>query len=64
MQYQVFGYTSRQPLPILGQFKTIIDYFDKKIGAAFIVIKGTEECLLSFKTANDLGIIMMSEEVD
>ena len=62
-----FGYgpsAAKQPLPILGQFKTTINHKGKNVDAAFIVIKGTEECLLSFKTANDLGIIMMAEEID
>ena len=61
-----FGYgpsAAKQPLPIMGQFKTVIAQKGKKVDAAFVVIKGTEECLLSFKTANDLGIIMMSEEI-
>ena len=52
-----YGYIADVPLPIIGQFTTQIDFSGKITRAGFIVIKGDAECLLSYKTAQDLGVI-------
>jgi transposase InsO family protein len=54
-----FGYTSDIPLKILGQFVTDLEFQGKRSKAGFIVIDGQEECLMSYITANQLGIIHM-----
>ena len=55
-----FGYNASTPLPILGQFTTNVSFNGKQINAGFIVIEGSEECLMSFKTASQLGIIQIN----
>ena len=57
-----FGYNSKSPLPIRGQFTTEIQFKNRKIQAGFIVIEGEAECLISFKTACGLSIICFDDE--
>ena len=54
-----YGYSSEKPLPILGQFVTQVQYKERSATAGFIVIKGNEQNLLSFKSSKDLGIILV-----
>ncbi len=54
-----YGYSAEQPLPILGQFVTQVQYKERSTTAGFIVIKGNEQNLLSFKSSKDLGIILV-----
>ena len=57
-----FGYTANTPLKVMGQFTTMVEFRGRKVRAGFIVIDGKAECLLSFGTARDLGIIRMADE--
>ena len=50
-------YGSDSPLKIVGQFTTRIWHRGRSLLAAFIVVKGRAECLLSFKSAKDLNLI-------
>lgn len=52
-----FGYTADEPIPVLGQFTSRMEYRGRSTPAAFIVVKGQHESLISFKTALDLAII-------
>jgi hypothetical protein len=54
-----YGYSAEKPLPILGQFVTQVHYKERSATAGFIVIKGNEQNLLSFKSSKDLGIILV-----
>ena len=52
-----FGYKSDTPLPILGQFITNIVCEGVCVKAAYIVVQGSAERLISYQTAFDFNII-------
>lgn len=54
---KLFGYRASEPLPVLGKFIATAEYKGKSKTAAFFVISGRAETLLSYQTAEDLGII-------
>jgi len=47
----------------MGQFISTITFKAKTIRAAFIVVQGKHECLLSYHTAKDLGVIAMLSRI-
>ncbi len=49
------------PFAIIDQFTGRVWYRDKKGQAGFVVVKGKEECLMSYRTAKTLGLINMDE---
>ena len=49
-----YGYTADTPINIIGQFITEVTVGNRCTKAAFVVIKGKNECLLSFRTAQQL----------
>ena len=46
-----YGYTVKTPIEIRGQFVADVEFREVKTLAGFIVIRGQEESLLSYRTA-------------
>jgi transposase InsO family protein len=59
--YYPYGEGVTTPLAIIGQFTGRVWYRDKECQAGFVVVKGKEECLMSYRTAKTLGIISMDD---
>jgi hypothetical protein len=53
-----YGFTSNTPIEVVGQFSVRVYYIDRAVVADFIMVKVTQERLLSYKTARDLKIII------
>lgn len=62
---QLYAYGSRVPLPVKGKFQghVISNSSGKHVNAEFFVVKHAKGCLLSFKTASDLGIVKILNSV-
>ena len=59
-----YGYNSKEPLVILGEFTSNIATKDKSISATFCILEGNSGCLLSYKTGRELDLIHIVNEVD
>jgi hypothetical protein len=57
----IYGYGATKPLEIMGHFSSAIKYKDSSAKSSFFVIKGRERCLMSYKTARSLGVILIDE---
>ena len=58
------AYQQEQPLAVLGQFITHVEFRGRSVEAGFVVIKGEAERLLSGWTAERLGILKWCIEED
>jgi len=58
-----YGYTAERPIATMGQFISNITFKEETRRAAFIVVHGKHECLLSYHTAKDLGVIAMLSRI-
>ena len=58
---RLFGYGSRQPLPLQGEFKRpmISTATKKRVSARIVVVDGDGGCLLGRDTAIDLGLLSL-----
>ena len=54
---QYYGFQSQKPLPVIGQFVARLEYKSRSTQAAFIVLRGYTEQLISYQTAIDLRMI-------
>ena len=59
----VRAYTSKVPIDIRGKFSACIQVQDKVTDAVFFVTEGEEGCLLTYKTAEALGLIQANKEL-
>jgi hypothetical protein len=59
-----FGFTSDKPIEVEGRFTMRVHFLSRSVVAEFIVVKGEQERLLSYKTARDLGIVQVNTEKD
>lgn len=55
-----FGFNSKEPLPMLGQFITEVSFNGVAARAAFLVVAGPAECLMSYNTAVALGVVVIN----
>jgi transposase InsO family protein len=58
-----FGFHSKTPVPILGEFSTTLICNDKKCRSIFLVLDGKAENLLGYDTARKLGLIEIKQAV-
>ena len=56
-----YGYTSKVPIEIRGQFDIEVEVQGVRVPATFIVVKGQEESLLSYRTAVATGLVKVVE---
>ncbi len=54
-----YAFSSASPISVIGQFSAQVSFKGKSVIADYIVVNGNADCLLSFHTANQLGIISM-----
>jgi hypothetical protein len=59
-----YGFKASEALPILGQFTTNVQSKNRSVAAAFIVIEGEAEALMSYPTSMSLGIININCDQD
>ncbi len=62
-QTKYYAFNSQQPIPMKGQFEATIVHEGRQITANYVVTEGTSECLLSFETSVELGILQLSQAV-
>ena len=58
-----YGLRARVPLEVLGQFVCTVKVGGRCGRASYIVVRGQGECLMSCKTAEDLGVISFNMSV-
>jgi hypothetical protein len=56
---RLFGYNSDVAIPIVAEFKTIINCKKKSIEAIFVIVKGTAKRLIGYKTLKELGVMQI-----
>ena len=61
-RYFPYGEDIAKPIPIIGQFVANMNYKGRSLSAGFVVVKGQEERLMSYRTAVELGIITMDDD--
>lgn len=61
---RVFAYKSKEPIRMLGEFTTTFESKGVSITADVAVVMDEGECLLSYKTAQNLGIIQIINTID
>jgi hypothetical protein len=59
--YFPYGEGVKTPIPIIGQFTERVWYRGRECQAGFVVVRGKEECLMSYRTAVTLGIVSMDD---
>ncbi|RNA00073.1 RNA-directed DNA polymerase [Brachionus plicatilis] len=57
------SYMSKQKLPIIGKFRTELEFSNKVIATEFYVVEGNAERILSSKTSQQLELIKFHPEV-
>lgn len=53
----IYAYGSKEPLPTIGCFETVVQFKDNAMSTLFHVVKGNSETLISLGTAKSLGLI-------
>jgi hypothetical protein len=53
-------YCTKEPIPIIGKFKTVIESQNKMTAATVYVVKGDADNLLSRQTSEELGIVKIN----
>ena len=54
---RVYAYLSESPIRCIGKFNAQIEANNKTTTASFVVTKNDGECLLSYETARELGLV-------
>lgn len=57
-----YGFNSRSPIPILGQFKVTLRSNFKRTRACFLVLDGHADNLLGYAVASKLGLVSIKED--
>ena len=57
-----YPYASNRPIEIIGKFVTAIEHLDQKITTEIYVFRNAKECLLSYESSVDLGIIRFCDQ--
>lgn len=53
---KLYSYNSNEPLPVIGEFNSVVYGNDKQCSGVFLVIRGRSGCLLSCDTSRRLGL--------
>ena len=61
---KLFAYGSDTPLPIVGEFSTLVKSGNEQVTATFVVIKGNGRSLLGKETAEVLRILKVGPDSD
>ena len=59
----IYPYGSRKPLPLLGKLDTVVESELKLANASFYVVNSNHESLLCYTTAEELGLIKVTQPV-
>ena len=57
---RIYPYGSKHPFPILGKLDTFVAFEGKSANVPFYVINGNHQSLLSYATAQELGLIKIA----
>ena len=60
---KLFSYGNNNQLDVLGKFEACVKCSGREVRSEFFVFNGSAKCLLSSRTARDLGLLSYSENV-